>query len=130
VTVKLDPELCRTLAAECGEDDQRMEDAPWTVVEHDQVQRFVVTARDGRSEISRDLADEDALGIARTRNNLAAIATQPTAAAKLAARPAISSADVAIVVETLDAYVRGFMLTRSERDDIARIRSALTGGAR
>lgn len=85
---KLDPEACRRLAAECREDDRRMEDAPWTIVEHDRVQRFVITAREGKNEISRDLADEDAMGIARTRNNLPAIAAQLTAAAEMAERQA------------------------------------------
>lgn len=59
--IAYDPALCERLEAEAREDDARMEPAPWTCVGH-------------------DLTDDDAAGILRQRNNLAAMADQLQAA--------------------------------------------------
>ncbi len=83
---KVDPELCRRLAAECREDDERMTRAPWEVRGNHGL--FSADPGPNRHYQTQAVTSTPDYGcnlpaIARTRNNLAAIAAQLDAAAEM-----------------------------------------------
>lgn len=63
----------RALLAEGRQHDEAMENAPWDIsdISDGKRNRFAVTGRGGRNEVSADMADEDALGVVWMRTNLA-----------------------------------------------------------
>jgi hypothetical protein len=83
-----DPEVVARLVAEAREDDQRMADAPWGVEDGRLYSRGPLSANDlGPIELATlndGLAGDD--GIARSRNNLRALADQLMAASAEAER--------------------------------------------
>lgn len=90
---KVDPAICRRLAAECREDDERMSPVPW-ICEHAVL--YSDSTEEGTiqlAEFTGEAMEFDDVAIARTRNNLPAIAAQLTAAAEQAERFAAVDAE-------------------------------------
>lgn len=75
MTVTYDDAEAERLIAEAREDDARLVPPPWTAHAHGSMgpDYFVLTRSDGDHDL---LEKNDALGIARTRNNLRALADQ------------------------------------------------------
>lgn len=79
MTAQHNPDECARLIAEARKDDERMSDAPWSFYKHGSMgpDTYVIEG----STIQVPYADApDARGIARTRNNLRAMADQLEAA--------------------------------------------------
>lgn len=107
MSAEVDPEVCRRLVAECSEDDQRMTPGRW-IGGADCVTVYKAKHERGAgavlAEMTQDERHEDnAVGIARTRNNLPAIAAQLTAAAELHERYAQAQADILLQAARLAA---------------------------
>lgn len=135
---KLDPALCRKLAAESTEDDRRMTPAPWAKfgpwpsvtiyrdqgdddsTEPDHVCDVYTSSDRMAPPPERWLAEADS--IARSRNNLPAIAAQLTAAAELAERPMLTTADdVRAVVRGVLGVAIGDSIATGYRLDIEHV---------
>lgn len=129
----IDPAELRRLAQECAEDDERMTRVPWHA---DEVAGIVFgdgNHDDGSIEVARMqgealIADSDA--IARTRNNLSAIASALTDAAELASKYADAKAIADLFCEEQTTLTAERDAARAEVERLrAGIREALDRGS-